>query len=106
MKRRSNPGLIPARPSEQAAAAEKGGIPWGRPGEMAALAGMFGAFVTQNREAGRRLGGPGARIREILEEMEPVLEQACAAVCPEKAIDLNGWALEQYELMVDAIVAA
>ena len=49
---------------------------------MAALAGMFGAFVTQNRKAGRRLGGPGARIREILEEMEPVLEQACAAVCP------------------------
>ena len=31
---------------------------------------------------------------------------ACAAVCPEKAIDLNGWALEQYEDMVDAIVAA
>jgi heterodisulfide reductase subunit A len=31
---------------------------------------------------------------------------ACAAVCPENAIDLNGWALEQYEQMVDAIVAA
>jgi heterodisulfide reductase subunit A len=30
---------------------------------------------------------------------------ACAAVCPEKAIDLNGWALEQYEKMVDAIVS-
>ncbi|MDX2441177.1 MAG: CoB--CoM heterodisulfide reductase iron-sulfur subunit A family protein [Desulfobacterales bacterium] len=30
---------------------------------------------------------------------------ACAAVCPEKAIDLNGWALKQYEDMVDAIVS-
>ena len=30
---------------------------------------------------------------------------ACAAVCPEKAIDINGWALEQYEDMVDAIVS-
>ena len=30
---------------------------------------------------------------------------ACAAVCPEKAIDVNGWALQQYESMVDAIVA-
>lgn len=30
---------------------------------------------------------------------------ACAAVCPESAIDLNGWSLKQYEKMVDAIVA-
>ena len=30
---------------------------------------------------------------------------ACVAVCPEKAIDLNGWALEQYEKMVDAIIS-
>jgi len=30
---------------------------------------------------------------------------ACAAVCPEKAIDINGWALKQYEDMVDAIVS-
>ena len=30
---------------------------------------------------------------------------ACAAVCPEKAIDVNGWALKQYEDMVDAIVS-
>lgn len=30
---------------------------------------------------------------------------ACVAVCPEKAIDINGWALEQYEKMVDAIVS-
>lgn len=30
---------------------------------------------------------------------------ACAAVCPEKAIDINGWALQQYEDMVDAIVS-
>ena len=29
---------------------------------------------------------------------------ACAAVCPEKAIDINGWALKQYEDTVDAIV--
>jgi hypothetical protein len=26
--------------------------------------------------------------------------------CPEKAIDVNGWTLKQYEEMVDAIVAA
>jgi len=30
---------------------------------------------------------------------------ACAAVCPENAIDVNGWALKQYENMVDAITA-
>ena len=30
---------------------------------------------------------------------------ACVAVCPEKAIDINGWALKQYEAMVDAIVS-
>jgi len=30
---------------------------------------------------------------------------ACVAVCPEKAIDLNGWALKQYEDMVGAIVS-
>lgn len=29
---------------------------------------------------------------------------ACAAVCPEQAIDINGWALRQYEDMVDAIL--
>jgi len=31
---------------------------------------------------------------------------ACVAVCPENAIDINGWKLEQYEDMVDAIVSA
>lgn len=30
----------------------------------------------------------------------------CVAVCPENAIDVSGWALDQYEAMVDAIVAA
>jgi heterodisulfide reductase subunit A len=30
----------------------------------------------------------------------------CVAECPEKAIDINGWTLKQYEAMVDAIVAA
>ncbi|MFC1516429.1 CoB--CoM heterodisulfide reductase iron-sulfur subunit A family protein [Thermodesulfobacteriota bacterium] len=30
---------------------------------------------------------------------------ACVAVCPEKAIDLNGWTLNQYEAMVDMIVS-
>jgi len=30
---------------------------------------------------------------------------ACVAVCPENAIDVNGWTLKQYEAMVDAIVA-
>lgn len=30
----------------------------------------------------------------------------CVAVCPENAIDINGWSLQQYEAMVDAIVAA
>lgn len=30
---------------------------------------------------------------------------ACVAVCPEKAIDLNGWTLRQYEAMVDMIVS-
>jgi heterodisulfide reductase subunit A len=30
----------------------------------------------------------------------------CVAVCPDNAIDVKGWELEQYEAMVDAIVAA
>ena len=30
----------------------------------------------------------------------------CVAECPEKAIDIKGWTLKQYEEMVDAIVAA
>ncbi len=29
----------------------------------------------------------------------------CVGVCPERAIDLAGWTLDQYEAMVDAIVA-
>ncbi len=29
----------------------------------------------------------------------------CVAVCPELAIEVNGWTLDQYEAMVDAIVA-
>jgi heterodisulfide reductase subunit A len=30
---------------------------------------------------------------------------ACVAVCPQNAIDVNGWTLKQYEAMVDRIVA-
>ena len=30
---------------------------------------------------------------------------ACTAVCPENAININGWTLQQYEAMVDMIVA-
>jgi heterodisulfide reductase subunit A len=30
---------------------------------------------------------------------------ACVAVCPENAIDVNGWTLKQYEAMVDRIVS-
>jgi heterodisulfide reductase subunit A2 len=30
---------------------------------------------------------------------------ACVAVCPENAIDVNGWTLKQYEAMVDVLVA-
>jgi heterodisulfide reductase subunit A len=30
----------------------------------------------------------------------------CVAECPERAIDIKGWTLKQYEEMVDAIVAA
>jgi heterodisulfide reductase subunit A len=30
----------------------------------------------------------------------------CVGECPENAIDVNGWALKQYEEMVDAILAA
>lgn len=30
---------------------------------------------------------------------------ACVAVCPARAIDLAGWSLDQYEAMVDAILA-
>jgi heterodisulfide reductase subunit A2 len=30
---------------------------------------------------------------------------ACVAVCPENAIDVNGWTLKQYEDMVDRIVS-
>ena len=29
----------------------------------------------------------------------------CVAVCPNRALQVNGWALDQYEAMVDAIVA-
>jgi len=30
---------------------------------------------------------------------------ACVAVCPENAIQVNGWTLRQYEEMVDMILA-
>lgn len=30
----------------------------------------------------------------------------CVGDCPERAVDVNGWTLKQYEAMVDAIVAA
>ncbi len=30
---------------------------------------------------------------------------ACVAVCPHRAIDLNGWRIDQYEAMVDGIAA-
>ncbi len=30
---------------------------------------------------------------------------ACVAVCPQNAIDINGWTLKQYEAMVDQIIA-
>jgi len=30
----------------------------------------------------------------------------CVAVCPERAIDINGWTLDQYEAMVDAFVGS
>lgn len=40
-------------------------------------------------------------------QVEPALCRgcgACAAVCPEQAIEVNGWALAQYEAMVEAIL--
>jgi heterodisulfide reductase subunit A2 len=30
----------------------------------------------------------------------------CVGACPQQAIDVSGWTLRQYEVMVDAIVAA
>jgi heterodisulfide reductase subunit A len=30
---------------------------------------------------------------------------ACVAVCPENAIQVNGWTLRQYDEMVDMILA-
>jgi heterodisulfide reductase subunit A len=30
---------------------------------------------------------------------------ACVAVCPENAINVKGWTLQQYEAMVDMIVS-
>jgi heterodisulfide reductase subunit A len=30
---------------------------------------------------------------------------ACAAVCPPRAINVAGWTLDQFDAMVDAIVA-
>jgi heterodisulfide reductase subunit A len=30
---------------------------------------------------------------------------ACAAACPKEAIELKGWTVEQYDAMVDAILA-
>jgi heterodisulfide reductase subunit A2 len=30
---------------------------------------------------------------------------ACVAVCPTRAIDLQGWSLEQFDAMVDGITS-
>jgi len=30
---------------------------------------------------------------------------ACVAVCPHRAIDLNGWRLDQFEAMVEGLAA-
>jgi ferredoxin len=31
--------------------------------------------------------------------------RACVAVCPKDAVELKGWTIEQYDAMVDAILA-
>lgn len=48
-------------------------------------------------------------VQESLARINPALCTGCGicvAECPENAIDIKGWTLEQYERMVDAIVAA
>jgi heterodisulfide reductase subunit A2 len=54
--------------------------------------------------AGMEIGGE----RVVRARVNPALCTGCGvcvAVCPENAIDVRGWSLEQYEAMVDSIVA-
>jgi heterodisulfide reductase subunit A2 len=47
---------------------------------------------------------PGDRRRAEINPAVCVGCGACVAVCPSRAIDINGWTLDQYDAMVDAIV--
>ena len=45
---------------------------------------------------------------QSMPEVNPALCKGCGvcvAACPEKALEVNGWTLQQYETMVDAIVS-
>ncbi|HZE20464.1 MAG TPA: 4Fe-4S dicluster domain-containing protein, partial [Desulfobaccales bacterium] len=52
------------------------------------------------------MGGDGQKVKRA--QVNPALCLgcgACVAVCPENAINVQGWTLKQYEAMVDAIVS-
>ena len=51
-------------------------------------------------------GGGGQKVQRA--QVNPVLCMgcgACVAVCPENAINVQGWTLKQFESMVDLIVS-
>jgi heterodisulfide reductase subunit A2 len=60
-----------------------------------------GALVLQEVEVG------GQQVtRAVINEALCVGCGCCVAVCPTRAIDVNGWTLDQFEAMVDSICAA
>ena len=60
-----------------------------------------GALALQEVE----VGGQQA-MRAVINEALCVGCGCCVAVCPTRAIDVNGWTLDQFEAMVDAICEA
>jgi heterodisulfide reductase subunit A len=67
-------------------------------GECVAICGYEGALVMRDSTAD---GGSVAEINGALCKGCG----ACVAVCPKGAIELKGWTVEQYDAMVDAILA-
>lgn len=53
----------------------------------------------------RLVDGPGEHRHAEINPAICVGCGCCVAVCPSQAIDINGWTIEQYDAIVDAIVA-